>query len=75
MFLTYHSYGQYVLHGWGYANSYPPNKDQLDAMGNVAAQAMQAANGGSTYSVGGAGALLYPAAGCSYHRVKIYHGY
>ena len=43
MYLTYHSYGQYVLYGWGYEASYPPNKDQLHAMGNVAAQAMQQA--------------------------------
>ena len=63
MYLTYHSYGQYVLYGWGYEASYPPNKDQLHAMGNVAAQAMQQANGGSSYSVGGTAVLLYAAAG------------
>ena len=65
MYLTYHSYGQYVLYGWGYDNFDPPNVDQLRSMGNVAANAMRNENGGSTYSVGGASKLLYPASGKS----------
>ena len=76
MYLTYHSYGQYVLYGWGYDNFDPPNVDQLRSMGNVAASAMRSENGGSTYSVGGASKLLYPASGKSCNkktriRVKI----
>ena len=63
MFLTYHSYGQYVLYGWGYAPVNPPNKNQLHTMGAIAAQAMQSVNGGSGYSVGNAASLLYSAAG------------
>ena len=62
MFLTYHSYGQYVLYGWGYAPADPPNKDELDEMGRIAADAIRAVNGKS-YSVGGAAELLYSAAG------------
>ena len=65
MYLTYHSYGQYVLYGWGYDNFDPPNVDQLRSMGNVAANAMRNENGGSSYSVGGASKLLYPASGKS----------
>jgi len=34
-------------------------------MGNVAANAMRNENGGSSYSVGGASKLLYPASGKS----------
>ena len=63
MYLTYHSYGQYVLYGWGYERAYPPNKDQLHDMGNVAAQAMHKINGGTSYTVGGAAVLLNAAAG------------
>ena len=63
MYLTYHSYGKYVLYGWGYKPSYPPNKDQLDAMGKVAANAMHKVGGGSRYTVGGAAVELYAAAG------------
>ena len=63
MYLTYHSYGQYVLYGWGYDTVDPPNVDQLHAMGNVAAEAMRNENGGSSYRVGGAAKLLYPASG------------
>ena len=67
MYLTYHSYGQYVLYGWGYAPLDPPNVNQLHAMGDVAAQAMENVNGGSSYSVGGAATLLYAAAGLFKH--------
>ena len=63
MYLTYHSYGQYVLYGWGYDNFDPPNVDQLRSMGNAAANAMKNVNGGSEYSVGGASKILYPASG------------
>ena len=63
MYMTYHSYGQYVLYGWGYEKLDPPNVTQLHAMGTVAADAMRNANGGSSYSVGGAAKLLYEASG------------
>jgi carboxypeptidase A4 len=63
MYLTFHSYGQYVLYGWGYDKIDAPNVDQLRTMGNVAAEAMRIENGGSSYSVGGAAKLLYAASG------------
>ena len=63
MYLTYHSYGQYVLYGWGYEKIDPPNVSQLRSMGNVAADAMRDENGGSSYAVGGAAKLLYAASG------------
>ena len=70
MALTYHSFGQFVLYGWGYEDSYPPNKDQLHAMGSVAAEAMQKANGGSSYTVGSVvEAIGYAAAGLFIHPI------
>ena len=66
MYLTYHSYGQYVLYGWGYDRVDPPNVDQLRSMGNIAAAAMRKENGGSNYQVGGAANLMYAASGKLY---------
>ena len=63
MYLTYHSYGQYVLYGWGYDRIDPPNATKLKQLANVGANAMKKENGGSRYSVGGAAKLLYPASG------------
>ena len=62
MYLTYHSYGQLVLYPWGYDRLDPPNVDELQVMGNVAAEAMQNENGGSSYTVQRA-ASWYAAAG------------
>jgi len=64
-YLTYHSYGQYVLYGWGYDRIDPPNVTKLKQLANVGANAMKKENGGSRYSVGGAAKLLYPASGGS----------
>ena len=67
MYLTIHSYGQYVLYGWGYDKIDPPNVEKLRAMGNVAADAMRIENGGSAYKVGGAAKLLYESSGYCYY--------
>ena len=71
MFLTYHSYGQYVLHTWGYRQGTPPNEAELREMGNIAAQAMQGVNGNS-YRVGGAADLLYAAAGRKFFLPELF---
>ena len=63
MYLTFHSFSQLVLYGWGYEKLDPPTVDSLRTMGNIAADAMRIENGGSTYSVGGAAKLMYEAAG------------
>ncbi|XP_049875752.1 carboxypeptidase B-like [Pectinophora gossypiella] len=63
-YLTYHSYGQYLLYPWGYDNVVPPDYEQLNLVGNNIAQAIQQ-TGGSQYSVGSSSGLLYPAAGGS----------
>ena len=51
MYLSYHAYSKFILHGWCYDSINHSNKDQLHVMGNVAAQAMQGVNG-DTYMVG-----------------------
>lgn len=37
-FLTFHSYGQYILYPWGYAAELPPDHQQLQQLGLRAAQ-------------------------------------
>ncbi|KAJ2945718.1 hypothetical protein O0L34_g559 [Tuta absoluta] len=63
-YLTYHSYGQYLLYPWGYDNAVPPDYERLQLVGDNIAKAIQQA-GGSQYQVGSSSGLLYPAAGGS----------
>uniref|UniRef100_A0A2H1VA23 SFRICE_005155 n=1 Tax=Spodoptera frugiperda TaxID=7108 RepID=A0A2H1VA23_SPOFR len=63
-YLTYHSYGQYLLYPWGYDNALPPDHKDLETMGKLIAQAIQN-TGGSSYQVGSSSGLLYPASGGS----------
>ena len=67
LFLTYHSYGQYILHPWGYARSNGPNWQRMSAVGKLAAEAMWASSG-NKYTVGSAGKLLGAAAGTMIHQ-------
>ena len=71
MFLTFHSYGQYILYPWGFTSgSLPDNASELDRMGRIAANAMNRASG-HVYSVGSAAQMLYPAAGTK-GRERVY---
>ncbi|XP_045775011.1 carboxypeptidase B-like [Maniola jurtina] len=63
-YITYHSYGQYLLYPWGYDNAVTPDHKDLDVVGKRIAEAI-ANTGGSKYSVGSSSGLLYPAAGGS----------
>lgn len=36
-FLTFHSYGQYILHPWGYEDVVPPDHKDLSRVGHEAA--------------------------------------
>lgn len=65
MYLTYHSYGQYILYPWGYTDAgVPPNYQSLNSLADVAANKMhQKTNHG--YTIGSAAQVLYPAAGGS----------
>ncbi|KAL4711494.1 hypothetical protein ACJJTC_000510 [Scirpophaga incertulas] len=63
-YLTYHSYGQYLLYPWGYDNVVPPDYKDMDAVGKKMAEAIQTASG-HKYQVGSSSKLLYPASGGS----------
>ncbi|XP_050682282.1 carboxypeptidase B-like [Leptidea sinapis] len=63
-YITYHSYGQYLLYPWGYENAVPPDYIDLDEVGKSMAEAIRSA-GGSQYTVGASSKVLYPAAGGS----------
>ena len=62
LYLTFHSYGQYVLYPWGYARRDTPDRNDLHSLGLKGAQAAKNING-RRYSVGTAAKMLYPAAG------------
>lgn len=60
--MSFHSYGQYILHPWGYIRAVPSDHADLSRVGRKIANAMYQA-GGASYTVGGAAATLYAAAG------------
>jgi murein tripeptide amidase MpaA len=63
-YVTFHSYGQYILYPWGYDRTVPPDHKELDKVGKDAAEKIQKLNG-TPYTVGPSGSLLYPASGAS----------
>ncbi|ERL90628.1 hypothetical protein D910_07975 [Dendroctonus ponderosae] len=71
LYLTFHSYGEYLLYPWGYAVVYPDNAEELQSLGNLAAEAIASASTiGSSYLVANSAAALYAAAGASDDWVK-----
>ncbi len=59
LFLTFHSYGQYILYPWGYTDrGVPPNHRALHELAQEMNRNMQA-----DYTIGSAAKVLYPAAG------------
>ncbi|XP_020278345.1 carboxypeptidase B-like [Pseudomyrmex gracilis] len=64
-YLTFHSYGQYILYPWGYDHRVPPDYNDLETVGRKAAAAMKKTGAGSVYTVGNSASTLYPAAGGS----------
>merc|ERR1712223_82443 len=64
LYLTFHSYGQYILDPWGYARRDTSDKKDLHSMGLAGARAVKSLSG-RKYSVGTAAKMLYPAAGGS----------
>ena len=63
-YLSLHSFGQYVLYPWSYADVLPDNADELQGLGEQINNAIEAVNG-TTYTVGSTTATLYAAAGAS----------
>ncbi|KYN09226.1 PREDICTED: carboxypeptidase B-like [Trachymyrmex cornetzi] len=65
-YISFHSYGQYILYPWGYDQRLPPDYRDLDAAGLEAARYMKYEGGDNTeYTVGNSAITLYPAAGGS----------
>ncbi|XP_044759435.1 carboxypeptidase B-like isoform X2 [Coccinella septempunctata] len=64
VYISFHSYGQYILYPWGYDRTLPADYQDLDRVGKKAVAAIQQA-GGPRYSLGSSGRLLYPASGGS----------
>ncbi|XP_029051289.1 carboxypeptidase B-like [Osmia bicornis bicornis] len=65
-YLTFHSYGQYILYPWGYDKRVPPDYADLERVGRQVAAAMKKAGGAnSEYTVGNSATTLYAASGGS----------
>lgn len=65
-YLTFHSYGQYILYPWGYDKRVPPDYADLERVGRQVAAAMRKAGGAnSEYTVGNSATTLYAASGGS----------
>merc|ERR1712223_924147 len=64
LYLTFHSYGQYILYPWGYARRDTPDRKDLHNVGMAGVRAVRALSG-RKYSCGTAAKMLYPAAGGS----------
>ncbi|XP_063977152.1 carboxypeptidase B-like isoform X1 [Diachasmimorpha longicaudata] len=72
-YLTFHSYGQYILYPWGYDRRVPPDYADLEKLGQQSAAAMKSAGGaGSVYTVGNSATTLYAAAGGADDWAKAY---
>ncbi|XP_049962039.1 carboxypeptidase B-like [Schistocerca serialis cubense] len=69
LYLTFHSYGPYMLYPWGYTSELPDDWETLDALGQEAIEAQQAA-GGPNYTIGSIYNVMYAASGVSNDWVK-----
>lgn len=65
LYLSFHSYGQYLLYPWGYVESAPSNGDELQAVGDAAAAAIYGYANTSVYTVGVSSTTLYATSGSS----------
>ncbi|XP_049786268.1 carboxypeptidase B-like [Schistocerca cancellata] len=64
LYLTFHSFGAYILYPWGYTSELPDDWETLDALAQQANAAQEAA-GGPSYEIGSSTNVLYAAAGGS----------
>ncbi|XP_006616654.1 carboxypeptidase B-like [Apis dorsata] len=63
-YLTFHSYGQYILYPWGFTSQVPPNEPELRNLASSCAKAI-AKSRKTQYTYGTSANHLYPAAGGS----------
>jgi len=64
LYLTFHSYGQYILYPWGYDKLDTRDYRDLKRVGDITGSALKKLNG-ATYQIGSAAKMLYPASGGS----------
>lgn len=64
LYLTLHSFGNYLLYPWGWTSDLPASWKELQEVGNSAAKAIKEAKG-TRYTVGSSTNVLYAAAGGS----------
>ena len=62
LYLTFHSYGQYILYPWGYDKLDTRDYRDLKRVGDITGSALKKLNG-ATYQIGSAAKMLYPASG------------
>ncbi|XP_050327760.1 uncharacterized protein LOC126757901 [Bactrocera neohumeralis] len=72
-FLSFHSYGQYILYPWGYDYQPTADKADLDRVARQAGTTITKKSGGK-YTVGPSATTLYPAAGGSDDWAKGFAG-
>lgn len=64
LYLTFHSWGQYLLYPWGYTSSLPSDWQELDDLAVQVDNAI-ASLAGTRYTIGSSTNVLYAAAGGS----------
>ncbi|KAF5301246.1 hypothetical protein FQR65_LT00946 [Abscondita terminalis] len=64
LYLTFHSYGNYLLYPWGYTSALPSDEPELRSLARSVNSAIVQA-GGDSYTIGTSTNVLYPAAGGS----------
>lgn len=64
MYLTFHSYGQYILYPWGYTSALPDDEPELKSLGRSVNSAISSLRG-TRYTIGTSTNVLYAAAGGS----------
>ncbi|KDR24475.1 Carboxypeptidase B [Zootermopsis nevadensis] len=69
LYLTFHSYGEYLLYPWGYTSALPSDWQTLQALAEEVDDA-HAAAGGNHFSIGTSTNVLYAAAGGSDDYMK-----
>ena len=63
LYLTFHSYGQYILYPWGYDKLDTRDWRDLQRVGDITNNALGRLHNGVEYQVGSAAKMLYPASG------------
>jgi len=68
-YLSFHSFGQYILYPWGYTRKLPEDDAKLREVGEIGHSAIRESTG-TKYTVGSTVEVLYEAAGGSHDYTK-----